>query len=157
MIEKSLWGIHYSDVIMNAMASQITRVSIVCLIVRSGTGQRKQQSSRPLAFCEGNSPVTGGFPSQRTSNAENVSIWWRLHDADSLGAVCPGPTGTVSTSSVIWARIRSTSFDRFSSNLALSRNKDHSNRANWSFLKSEKTNEMDTLKSYLPDKKGKYR
>ena len=24
--------------------------------------------------------VTGGFPSQRASNAENVSIWWRHHD-----------------------------------------------------------------------------
>ena len=29
--------------------------------------------------CEGNPPVTGGFPSQRASNAENVSIWWRHH------------------------------------------------------------------------------
>ena len=26
------------------------------------------------------SPVTHGFPSQRASNAENVSIWWRHHD-----------------------------------------------------------------------------
>ena len=26
------------------------------------------------------SPVTGEFPAQRTSNAENVSIWWRHHD-----------------------------------------------------------------------------
>ena len=30
-------------------------------------------------FCEENSPVTGEFPSQRASNAENVSIWWRHH------------------------------------------------------------------------------
>ena len=28
---------------------------------------------------EGNPPVTGGFPSERASNAENVSIWWRHH------------------------------------------------------------------------------
>ena len=27
----------------------------------------------------GNTPVTSGFPSQRASNAENVSIWWRHH------------------------------------------------------------------------------
>ena len=27
----------------------------------------------------GNPPVTGGFPSQRASIAENVSIWWRHH------------------------------------------------------------------------------
>ena len=26
---------------------------------------------------EGNPPVTGGFPSQKVSNAGNVSIWWR--------------------------------------------------------------------------------
>ena len=30
-------------------------------------------------FCKGNPPVTGGFPSQRTSNAENVFDWWRHH------------------------------------------------------------------------------
>ena len=27
----------------------------------------------------GNSPVTGEFPAQMFSNAENVSIWWRHH------------------------------------------------------------------------------
>ena len=31
-------------------------------------------------LCEGNSPVTGEFPAQRASNAENVSIWWRHHE-----------------------------------------------------------------------------
>ena len=30
-------------------------------------------------LCEGNSPVTGEFPAQRASEAENVSIWWRHH------------------------------------------------------------------------------
>ena len=30
-------------------------------------------------LCAGNSPVTGEFPAQRASNAENVSIWWRHH------------------------------------------------------------------------------
>ena len=29
------------------------------------------------ALCDGNPPVTGGFPSQRASNTENVFIWWR--------------------------------------------------------------------------------
>ena len=29
--------------------------------------------------CGGNSPVTGEFPAQRASNAENVSIWWHHH------------------------------------------------------------------------------
>ena len=31
-------------------------------------------------LCEGNSPVTDELPAQSSSNAENVSIWWRLHD-----------------------------------------------------------------------------
>ena len=35
---------------------------------------------RITGLSEGNPPVTGGFPSQRASNAENVSIWWRHHD-----------------------------------------------------------------------------
>ena len=30
-------------------------------------------------LCAENSPVTGEFPAQRASNAENVSIWWRHH------------------------------------------------------------------------------
>ena len=36
--------------------------------------RRSKKTSKP---CDGNSPVTAGFPSQRASNAENVSIWWR--------------------------------------------------------------------------------
>ena len=63
---------HSSDVIMSAMASQITGVSIVCSVVYSGADPRK----RITGLCEGN-PVTGGFPSQRATNVENVSIWWR--------------------------------------------------------------------------------
>ena len=31
-------------------------------------------------LCAGNSPVTGEFPAQMASIAENVSIWWRHHD-----------------------------------------------------------------------------
>ena len=44
-----------------------------------------QQRNRPrfllLILCEGNTPVTGGFPSQRATNADNVSMAWRFHDA----------------------------------------------------------------------------
>ena len=69
----------YSDVIMGAIASQITSLTIVYSTVHSGAGQRKYQSSVSLAFCKGNSPVTGEFPTQMARNAENVSIWWRHH------------------------------------------------------------------------------
>ena len=41
---------YYSDVIMGAMASQITVVTIVYSNVRSGVDQRKHRSSASLAF-----------------------------------------------------------------------------------------------------------
>ena len=44
---------HYNDVIMSAMAAQITCVSIVCTTVCSGADQRKHQSSASLAFVRG--------------------------------------------------------------------------------------------------------
>ena len=42
--------LHYGDVIMSTMASQITSVSIVYSTVCSGPDQRKHQSSASLAF-----------------------------------------------------------------------------------------------------------
>ena len=41
---------HYSDVIMNEMASHIAGVSMVCSTVYSGADQRKHQTSASLAF-----------------------------------------------------------------------------------------------------------
>ena len=67
---------HYSDVIMRAMASHITGISIVCLTGRS----KKTWKIRVTGLCEGNPSVTGGFPPQRASNVENVSILWRHHE-----------------------------------------------------------------------------
>ena len=49
-----------------------------CLLNRSFRRRSKKTSKlRFTGHCEGNSPVTGEFPAQRASNAENVSIWWR--------------------------------------------------------------------------------
>ena len=72
---------HYSDIVMTAMASQITSLTIVYSTVYSGTDQIKHQSSASLAFVRGihRGPGTGEFPAQMASNAENVSIWWRHH------------------------------------------------------------------------------
>ena len=67
---------HYSIVIPSAMASQITGVSIVCSAV---CRSKKTSKFSVTGLCEGNPLVSGGFPSQRASNAENVSIWWRHH------------------------------------------------------------------------------
>ena len=57
--------LHYTEIIMSAMASQITSVWTGC----SG----EDQSFTSLAF------VRGIHQSLGASNAENVSIWWRHH------------------------------------------------------------------------------
>ena len=40
---------------------------------------KKTSKFHVTGLCAGNSPVTGGFPAQKASYAENVSTWWRLH------------------------------------------------------------------------------
>ena len=70
---------HYNDVIMSAMASQITSLTTVYSIVYSSTDERKTSKLRVIGLCVGNSPVTGEFPTQMASNVENVSNWWRHH------------------------------------------------------------------------------
>ena len=51
-----------------------------CLLNRLfGRRWKKSSKLRPTGLCEGNSPVTGEFPAQKTNNAENVSILWRHH------------------------------------------------------------------------------
>ena len=70
---------HYGDVILGAMASQITSLTIVYSTFYSGADKKKTSKNRVTGLCVGNSPVTGEFPAQNTSNAENISIWWRHH------------------------------------------------------------------------------
>ena len=41
---------------------------------------KKKSKLHVTSLCEGNSAVTGEFPAQRDSKAENVSIWWRHHE-----------------------------------------------------------------------------
>ena len=63
---------------MSTVASQIPGISIVFfqLFVQAQIKENiKTLRHWPLW---GNPPVSGGFPSQRASYAENVSIWWRL-------------------------------------------------------------------------------
>ena len=45
--------VHYCDVIMGAIASQITSLTIVYSTIQSGADQRKHQSSASLAFVRG--------------------------------------------------------------------------------------------------------
>ena len=41
---------------------------------------KKTSKLRVTGLCAGNLPVTGEFPAQMTSYAENVLIWWRHHE-----------------------------------------------------------------------------
>ena len=69
---------HFSDVILSTMAFQITCASIAQRFVRRRSN-KKISKLGVTGVCAGNSPGTGEFPTQRASNAENISIWWRHH------------------------------------------------------------------------------
>ena len=71
---------HYNDVIMGAIASQITSLTIVYSIQT----QIKENTKAPRHWPLGNSPGTGEFPAQMASYAENVSIWWRHHGSEAM-------------------------------------------------------------------------
>ena len=59
-----------------------------CLLNRLLRRRSKKTSKlRVTGLCVGNSPETGEFPTQRASNAENVSIWWR-HNGKENFQVC---------------------------------------------------------------------
>ena len=72
----------YGDVIMGAMASQITTLPIVYLIVYSGADQRKHQSSASLAFIRGihrwpvNSPHKGPVTRTRLPFDDVIMCDW---------------------------------------------------------------------------------
>ena len=85
---------HYSDVIMSATASQNNQPHD-CLLKLLFRRRSKTSKLRVTGLCAGNSPVTGEFPAQRVSNAENASIWWRHHgkgfplqSASNMRSVC---------------------------------------------------------------------
>ena len=52
----------------------------ICLLNRLFRRRsRKTSKLRVTGLCVGNSPVTGEFSTQRASNEEILSIWWRHH------------------------------------------------------------------------------
>ena len=64
---------------MGVMASQITSLTIVYSTVYSRRRSKTTSKLCVTGLCGGKSPVTGEFPSQRASNAEKASMWWRHH------------------------------------------------------------------------------
>ena len=65
--------LHYSDVIMGAIASHVNSLTIVYSTVYWNADKKKHQKFRVTGLCAGCSPGTGDFP-EMVSNAENVSI-----------------------------------------------------------------------------------
>ena len=63
-----------SDVIITAMAPQIISVPINFSAVLFRRWSKTPSKLRVTGFWEGNLPVTGEFPAQRASDAENVAI-----------------------------------------------------------------------------------
>ena len=60
-----------------------------CLLSRVFSHRWKKTSKlRVTGLCAGNSPVSGEFPAQMASNAENVSIWWRHHATQMINILC---------------------------------------------------------------------
>ena len=53
VIDKDRFILHYTDVIMSAMAPQVTSLTTVYSIAYSGADQRKHLSSASLAFVRG--------------------------------------------------------------------------------------------------------
>ena len=76
---RSKWKTKYNNVIMSAMASLITGVSIVSAAICSGADQRNIKAPLHWHLC---CESTGHwwFFSQRASDAECVSIRWRHHE-----------------------------------------------------------------------------
>ena len=77
--ESKWYWYHYSDVIIGAMASQITSLTIVYSTVCSGADQRKHQSSASLAFARGihRWPVNSPYKGPVTRNFFHLmTSWW---------------------------------------------------------------------------------
>ena len=73
---------------------------------------KKTSKLRVTGLCVGNSSVTGEFPAQMVSNAENISIWCRHHVQDYTGFVsymwwCPMLTRNEMRTNV-WCQIKFT-------------------------------------------------
>ena len=98
----------------NELAGISNHQSHDCLLNRLFTRRSKKTSKLQITgLCEGNSPVTGEFPAQRASNAENVSIWWCHHAADVLTPNCAKPSEDIMltkklgkfSSKFLWLRV----------------------------------------------------
>ena len=81
---------HYADVMMGAIASQITSLRIVYSTVYIRRRSKKTSKLRVTGLCVGNSPGTGEFPAQSPVTREmfpfddvimicRFNSWWRIY------------------------------------------------------------------------------
>ena len=84
-IDKSILPIslHWRDNGRDGFSHHQSRDCLVSRLVRRRW--KKTSKLRVTGICAGNSPVTGEFPAQMASYAENVSIWWRHHILECRG------------------------------------------------------------------------
>ena len=97
---------NYSGVIMGTMASQITSLTIIYSSVYSRLRSKKTSKLRVTGPCAGISLVTGEFPAQKVSNAENAFIWWHHHE--------PGHHRFENTFQLIYNQINWVKYNTFS-------------------------------------------
>ena len=71
--------LHYIDVIMGTIASQITSLTIVYSTVYSDADQRKYQSSASLAFVRGIHRRPVNSPHKWPVTRKMFPFWWRHH------------------------------------------------------------------------------
>ena len=69
------------------------------------SSSKKISNLRITGLCEVNSPVTGEFPTQRASNAENISIWWCHHELPYFNRYPVLNDHTIAGSLYIWLTI----------------------------------------------------
>ena len=81
-VTSHIYQIHYDDVIMGAMVSQITSLTIVYSTVYSGTDERKHQSSASLAFVRGIHRGTVNSPHKWPVTRKMFPFWWRHHESE---------------------------------------------------------------------------
>ena len=90
IISQNFASTHYGDIKMGAMASQITKPTVVSSTVYSGADQRKHQSSASLAFVRGihRWPVNSCTKGQYRGKCFHLmmSLWFHcLHSFDQIG------------------------------------------------------------------------
>ena len=80
LFEQLTMKLHLKDITMTSWKARWRLKSPAFRVFTFRHRSKKTSKLRATGLCEGNSPVTGEFPSQRASNAENVSVWWCHHE-----------------------------------------------------------------------------